>query len=137
MTAKLKIIWQNRFDALAPSAVISFDAAAKKMKEKLLALDDENLALLQGVFAGNLLFVAGAAENLPWSDGVIYLGKDALAPQIFLPTNRRPDMPLDLFEKKLLQKFSAQKPFVVLENKIIPIGKMRPVSRKILSEIQL
>lgn len=137
MTAKLKIIWRNRFDALAPSAVIAFDAAAKKLKEKLVALDDEKLDLMQGVFAENLLFIAGAEENLPWTDGVSYLGKDALAPQIFLPTNRRPDVPLDLFEKKLLQNFAAQKPFAVLENKIIPIGKMRPVSRKILGEIRL
>lgn len=137
MTAKLKIIWRNRFDALTPSAVIAFDASAKKLKEKLLALDDEKLGLLQGVFAENLLFIAGAEENLPWTDGVIYLGKDALASQIFLPTNRRPDVPLDLFEKKLLQAFAMQKPFAVLENKIVPIGKMLPVSRKILSEIKL
>lgn len=137
MTAKLKIIWRNRFDALAPSAVIAFDSSAKKLKEKLLALDDEKLVLLQGVFAETLLFIAGAEENLPWTDGVIYLGKDALAPQIFLPTNRRPDVPLDLFEKKLLQNFAAQKPFAVLENKIVPVGKMLPVSRKILSEIKL
>lgn len=137
MTAKLNIFWRNRFDALAPSAVIAFDSSAKKLKEKLIALDDEKLGLLQGVFAENLLFVKGLAENLPWADGVIYLGKDALAPQIFLPTNRQPDVPLDLFEKKVLQIFAAQKPFVVLENKIIPIGKMLPVSRNILSEIKL
>lgn len=131
------MIWRNRFDALAPSAVIAFDAAAKRLKEKIIALDDEKLNLLQGVFAENILFVAGADANLPWTDGVIYLGKDALAPQIFLPTNRRPDVPLDLFEKRLLQNFAAQKPFAVLENKIIPIGKMRPVSRKVLGEIRL
>ena len=135
MSPQLKIKWLNRLDSLAPSAMIAFGAAAVRLKEKLLTFDDEKLANLQGVFAENLLFITGAAENLPWTDGVIYLGKDTLAPSIFLPTNLRPNMPVDLFEKRLLEKFAAQKPFAVLENQIIQIGKMRPVSRKILSEI--
>lgn len=131
----LKIKWQNRLDALEPSALIAFDGAAAKLKRKLLTFDDEKLAALQGVFAENLLFIAGEKDVLPWTDGVIYFGKDALAPSLFLPTNLRPNVPLDLFEKNLLTRFNEQKPFAVIENKIISIGKMRPISRKILSEV--
>ena len=131
----LKIKWQNRLDALEPLALVAFDSAVAKLKRKLLTFDDEKLAALQGVFAENLLFIAGEKDVLPWSDGVIYFGRDLLAPSIFLPTNLRPNVPLDLFEKNLLIHFDKQKPFAVIENKIISVGKMRPISRKILSEI--
>lgn len=131
MPNQLKIEWVNRFDALAPQALIAFGAATR-LRVKLLTLDDEKLANLQGVFAENLLFVSGAAENLPWADGVIYLGRDAQAASILLPTNLRPNVPVDVFEKSLLRQFAAQKPFAVVEDKIISVGAMRPISRKIL-----
>ncbi len=135
MAQIIKIKWQNRFDALEPLALIAFDDAAVRLKKKLLSLDDEKLSLMQGVFGENLLFISGKTENLPWIDGGIYLGKDARATSIFLPTNSRPNIPIDLFEKSLLRRFAAQMPFAVVENRIIPVGKMRPISRKILSEI--
>lgn len=135
MSQPFKINWRNRLDTLEPVAIIGFDETAKRLKEKLLSFDDEKLSSMQGVFAESLLFATGQTADLPWVDGVIYLGKDARAASIFLPTNLRPNVPLDLFEKSLLRRFSAQKPFAVLENRIIPVGKMRPISRKILSEI--
>lgn len=129
-----QVRWVSRFDALPPLALIAFDVAAVRLKGKLLTFDDEQLSAWQGVFAENLLFVSG--ENLPWTDGVVYLGKDARAASIFVPTNLRPNVPFDLFEKSLLQRFAAQKPFAVVEKRIISIGKMRPISRKVLSEIE-
>ncbi len=133
MSQMPQIKWVNRFDALPPLALIAFDAAAVSLKEKLLTFDDEQLSAWQGVFAENLLFISG--ENLLWSNGVIYLGKDARAASIFVPTNLRPNVPFDLFEKSLLRHFTAQKPFAVVENRIVPVGKMRPISRTVLSEI--
>jgi len=135
MPNPLKIEWINRFDALAPQALIAFGAAAQRLRSKLLKLDDEKLANLQGVFAENLIFVSGSAENLPWADGVIYLGRDAPAASILVPTNLRPNVPVDLFEKSLLKNFAAQKPFAVVEDKIISVGAMRPISRKILERV--
>jgi MoxR-vWA-beta-propeller ternary system domain bpX5 len=135
MTQLLKINRQNRFDSLQPSALVVFGVSMIRLKDRLLLLDDEKLSNLQGVFAENLMFITGEPEKLPWIDGGIYLGKDVNAPSIFLPTNLRPTIPIDLFEKALLSKFAAQKPFAVIENQIIPIGKMRPISRRILNEI--
>ena len=131
----LKIKWENRLDALEPSAMIAFNDAARRLKEKLLSFEDKKLSLLQGVFARNLLFVAGAKDVLPWTDGVIYLGRDARAASIFMPTNLRPNVPSDLFEKSLLAHFADAKPFAVIEDKIISVGKMRPISREILRGI--
>jgi hypothetical protein len=135
MTQLLEIKWQNRFDSLQPAALVVFGVSMIRLKDRLLLLDDEKLSNLQGVFAENLLFITGETDNLPWIDGGIYLGKDQNAPAIFLPTNLRPNMPIDLFEKMLLRKFAGQKPFAVIENQIIPVGKMRPISQRILSEI--
>lgn len=129
------IKWQNRLDSLAPIALVAFDEAAVRLKKKLLSFDDEKLLSLQGVFGKNLLFVTGESDNLPWIDGLIYLGKDALAPSVLLPTNLRPNLPVDLFERRLTRQFSDQKPFAVVGKRIIPVGKMRPISRKVLSEI--
>jgi len=137
MTQLLEIKWQNRLDSLEPRALIVFDEAATRLKERLISFEDERLSVLQGVFAENLLFITGDGENLPWIDGAIYLGKDENAPSIFLPTNLRPDLPIDLFEKSLLLKFSEQKPFAVLKNQIIPVGQMRVISRKILAELKV
>ena len=133
MLQTLEIKWQNRLDSLEPLAVIAFGDAARRLRDKLLSFDDEKLSAWQGVYALDLLFIAGA--DLPWTDGVIYLGKDARATSIFVPTNLRPNVPFDLFEKILLNCFAAQKPFAVFKNQIISVGKMRPISRKILSEI--
>lgn len=135
MTQKIQIKWINRFDALEPLALIAFDNAARLLKEKLLSFDDEKLFSIQGVFGENLVFISCETKNLPWIDGGIYLGKDSRSPSIFLPTNVRPNIPFDLFEKSLLEHFAGKNPFAVVENKIIPVGKMRPISRKVLSEI--
>jgi len=135
MSQPFKINWRNRFDALEPVAVIGFDDTARRLKEKLLSFDDGKLSSMQGVFAENLLFATAQTTDLPWVDGVVYLGKDARAASIFLPTNLRPDVPFDLFEKALLQKFAVHKPFAIVGNRIIPVGKMRRISRQILSEI--
>ncbi|MBS1795962.1 MAG: hypothetical protein JSS81_19065 [Acidobacteria bacterium] len=133
MTPPFKIEWENRFDALAPVAVVAFDAAAERLRARLLDFDDEKLSRLQGVRGDRLIFVAGAPAELPWADGVVYLGRDPLAPSVFLPTNRRPSMPLDLFEKALLARFAEHRPFAVVEKRIVPVGAMRPVSRRVLS----
>lgn len=133
---KLKISWQTRFDALRPLAAIAFGAvAARGLQRRLLALPDEKLSVLQGVFAADLLFVAGAEENLPWADGVTYLGKERPGSPLFVPTNLRPDVPYELFEKSLLLRFERLKPFAVVADKIVPVGEMRPVSRNVLKTI--
>lgn len=135
MSELLKIEWQTRFDALEPQAVIGFDGAARRLKNRLLTLDDPSLARLQGVWSENLLLVAGERDVLPWAEGVVYLSKDPRAGAIFLPTNLVPGVPVDLFEKSLLRRFAAQNPFAVVGERVVPVGQMRPVSRQVLSEI--
>lgn len=134
MQMLFKVDWQNRLDALEATALVAFDETAIRLAKKLLSFEDERLGLLQGVSAENLLLLASKAENLPWVDGVIYLGRDMTAPAILLPTTMRPKISIDLFERALLSQFSDKLPFAAVRNQIIPTGQMRPVARKILED---
>lgn len=128
---KLPINWEPRFEPLKPVAMIAFGNAARGLKARLLEFSDERLGELQGVFGDDLLFVAGS--DLPWSENVIYLGKDPRAPSIWLPTSAQPDLPVDVFLDALMSGFSAEAPFAVVGKTIVPVGSMRPVSRAVLT----
>jgi hypothetical protein len=128
----LKIRWQNRPDALSPCAVVTFDAAAISLAEKLLSLEDEKLHFLQGIGGKQMILLTGEGENLPWTNGAIYLGRDAQMPSVLLPTTLKPNCPLDLFERALNEKFSRLSPFAVLPEKIIPFGAAKPLSRPVV-----
>lgn len=128
----LKIHWQNRPDALSPCGVVTFDGAAISLAEKLLSLEDEKLHFLQGISGKQMILLTGESENLPWTNGAIYLGRDAQIPSVLLPTTLKPNCPLDLFERALNEKFNRFTPFAVLPEKIIPFGAAKPVSRAVL-----
>lgn len=86
---------------LAPCAVLALRAAADALLARLRALDEARLSRLQAVRGAHFLLVQGNARDLPWSDGLIYLGKDAAAPQLLLPTAQAPNVPSALFERAL------------------------------------
>lgn len=128
----LKINWENRFDALEPAALVAVGGAAIRLARKLLSFDDAKLNVLQGVCADDLLFVAGKSDDLPWVENAIYFGKDKLAPRVFLPTTRRPNVPIDLFERALAHRFGEKLPCAAFDDKIVLIGAMRLVARAVL-----
>lgn len=110
--------------------MIAFGGAAISLAEKLLSFDDERLKNFQGVGGKQMIFLAG--ENLPWTDGAIYLGKDARLPAALLPTTLEPNIPLELLEQTLKIKFKLLAPFVVLPEKLVPVGAAKILSRRAL-----
>ena len=130
VAAPIKVKWLNRDVPLPPCAMIAFGDAAISLAEKLLSLDDERLETFQGVGGKQTIWIAG--ENLPWTDGAIYLGKDARLPAALLPTTLAPNIPLELFEQTLKIKFKSLAPFVVLPEKIVPVGAAKILSRRAL-----
>lgn len=127
------IEWQNRAVSLDPCAVIAFDEAAVNVAEKLLRFDDESLEAFQGTSAKSLIFISGRGDDLPWADGVVYLGRDARASASFLlPTTVEPKVSIDLFKLILENKFRHLLPCVVLPKKIIPFGTAKKLSRAAL-----
>lgn len=127
--APIKIEWQNRNAALEPRALIAFNNAAISLAEKLLTFDDELLRSFQAVGGKQMILLAGTSENLPWTNGTIYLGRDARMPAALLPTTLEPNIPLELFELALKARFERLAPFAVLPGKIVPFGAAKTLSR--------
>src|SRR5690349_16891045 len=91
--------WRPRMYPLEPAAVVAQGEADRRLAARLLSLNDEGLSRLQGVSGTGLLLILGAADELPWVDGAIYLGRDPAAPALLLPTNLEPNLPVSLLQR--------------------------------------
>jgi len=128
----LPVSFRPRATPLAPVAVAARGRAAAALATRLARRDDAGLARLSGVSGPGFLLVIGAAEDLPWIDGVVYLGKDPAAPSLLLPTALEPDVPAPLFERAVLGRASfAAPPIAVLVDPpaLAGTGVARPVRR--------
>ena len=73
--------------------------------ERLLLLDEDRLELLRGSFCKKSIILLGAEESLPWFPGAIYLWQVALASNILIPTNLRPNLPIDWVGRAITHQF--------------------------------
>ena len=135
MTFDYLLNWQTRPTPLPPVGVAARGAAAQALAARLLALADENLAQFDGVAGAGLLVITGDEARLPWADGVFYLGRDAAAPTLLLPTVWQPDVPLTLLERALLRQKAAVAPVAVLLNPplLVSLATARPLARAALT----
>jgi hypothetical protein len=111
------IAWRPRPVPLEPVGVAARGEAVRIMARRLLARTDEALGRLSGVAGRDLFILLGDAALLPWVEGAAYLGRDAQAPSLLLPTNREPTIPLPLLERALLtraERLKAEPPLAVL-----------------------
>jgi MoxR-vWA-beta-propeller ternary system protein len=130
VTAALELV--PRETPLAPVAALATGAAARRLARRLLAATDEHLARLEGVAGPGLLVVTGAEADLPWVDGVRYLGRDPDAPGLLLPTAARPVIPATLLARTLLAGApTGGAPYAVrlAPLALVPLGGARPVVR--------
>lgn len=130
MTGALAFV--PRAEPLAPAAALAEGEAAVRLARRLLALPDDALARLAGVAGRGLLAVTGAEADLPWVDGVAYLGRDPAAPALLLPTARVPALPLPLVERALAAgALPGAAPLAVIAEplRLVPLGGARPVDR--------
>lgn len=105
------VSWSDREPPLVPCAVVAGKDAARRLAERLLAMDDTALARLSGVASQTHLVVLGEESDLPWVDGVSYLGQDPRAPSLLLPTQIEPVVPAaNLFERALRKRFANLSP---------------------------
>ncbi len=131
---QIQIRWRAREQPLAPIAVTAQGEVAIAFAHRLLALDDEVLAKLKGVAGEGLLIVLGNEELLPWVDGVTYLGRDAAAPSLLVPTTLEPDVPMALLERALVKRLNEAAPMAVFNDPpiIASVSLARPISRETL-----
>jgi len=132
---EFKINWIARDTPLLPTAVAAYGPASLRLARRLLQLPDESLSQLEGVAGQQLILVQGAGEQLPWADGVQYLGVDPAAPFLLLPTNYRPSLPEAFVQKALLKKAGSSGRIAVLPSPLllVPLQAARPVFRSVLT----
>lgn len=129
------IAWRPRSAPLEPVAMAARGEAARALAKRLLARSDEDLARLTGVAGQDLILLLGDAVLLPWVEGAAYLGRDARAPSLLLPTNREPTVPLPLVERALVARAGRQKadpPLAVLLDPplLASVLEARPLIRR-------
>jgi MoxR-vWA-beta-propeller ternary system domain bpX5 len=117
-----------------PAAVAAFGTVAKDLARKLLASEEAKWESWKGVATSDTIVLLGEAESLPWVDGVSYLASDERAPHLLLPTNRDPNVPLDLLQQALIEQCPFQPPlaFVETRNMVISLSQARALSRDVL-----
>ena len=129
-----KIKWHFREEPRVPAAVVAFGDVAKDLARKLLASDDAKWPSLKGVATSDGIVLLGEAVSLPWVDGVSYLGSDERAPHLLLPTNREPNLPLDLLQQALIERSPFPPPLALIETKntVVSLAQARGLSRDLL-----
>ncbi len=131
--SRIKIDWHPREHPLAPLAVAARGNVARALAHRLLARTDDALLRLKGAAGRDVLIILADEESLTWVDGVIYLGRDELAPSLLLPTTRQPSLPVQLFERALRLRFKESPLAVLIDPAIvIPVSAVRPVARESL-----
>ena len=121
-----------RTDSLDPVAVVGTGPVARALLQRLLRFSDADLATLRGVAGDGLIALLGDTAALPWADGVVYLGRDAAAPRLLLPTTQRPAVAPDAFERAIARRAGTNAgPWAVLAAPplVIPLGDALPVER--------
>jgi hypothetical protein len=138
MTGSIPVRWIARIIPLPARAVFARGAAARDLARRLLDAPPERLRALRGCAAddGSALFILasdGEAE-LPWADGACYLGRDPAAPDLLLPTNRAPAVPVDLVAAALGARLGGRGPWAVIPRddtglSAIAVASAAPVAR--------
>ena len=133
---QFEISWTPRQIPLLPVAVAARGDAALRLARRLLLLDDESLTRLKGVAGDELIVIKGAEQDLPWVEGVQYLGIDSEAPALLLPTNYEASWPQPLLARALAVRAEESGQIAVLPQPalLVPMKSARPVSRQRLTE---
>jgi len=106
--APRRVRWVPREPPLEPAALFARPPAAWVLLRRLGQLASERRERLRGLAGEAGVFVQGPADALPWVDGAIYLARAEGAPGLWLPTHRRPDVPIDLYARALRR--AAERP---------------------------
>jgi hypothetical protein len=113
----MRITFSPRDDIRDPAAVAGLGPAAQALAARLMLLNDDQLAKLRGCAGRGIVAVLGEAKDLPWGDGVTYLGRDPDAPRLLIPTMLRPSVAMDVFERAIARRAAALSgPWAVLAN---------------------
>jgi hypothetical protein len=131
----IELSWSARDIPLPARAVAAWGEAARRLGERLAALDDAALGTLTAVAGNRVLIVIGDEAALPWIDGVSYLGRDDGAPELLLPTALEPSVPAPVLEAAIKRAATKGAPIAVLPTTgmLVPCGSARAIDRAVLA----
>jgi len=136
--------WQWRDEADPPVArgAIGFGAAAHALlaRARAQAREATSTPIWQVTAHRDALILIAkdnAAEALPWTAGVAYLAPRPEAPTLWLPTTRRPDVPLDLLVRAIAQRHPPGGAMVLwpAPAQLIPLHRLAPADADTLARI--
>ncbi|MCY1046652.1 hypothetical protein OV208_35440 [Corallococcus sp. bb12-1] len=130
VVAGLPVRWRPRALPLEPVAVAGLGAVARALGARAVRADDATLGTWSGVAGPDVLVLLGVAASLPWVEGVVYLGRDPLAPGLLLPCALEPEVAVSLLERALLAG-QGDSPLAVLpaSGQLVPVGAAQRVVR--------
>ena len=101
---------------------------ATSLAHRLLR-DPDSLSRYKAVAAPGLLVILG--KELPWVDGVVYLGHDPQSPSLLFPTNLEPSVPAALLQRSLALVHDQNGPCALLLDPpaIVPLSEARTIAR--------
>jgi hypothetical protein len=133
-----RITFSPRDDILEPAAVAGLGPAARALAARLMLLGADQLAKLRGCAGRGIVAVLGETKDLPWADGVTYLGRDPDAPRLLVPTMLRPSVAMDVFERAIARRAAALPgPWAVLASPplLFSVADAAILSRSRLSQL--
>lgn len=104
----MRVTFVERAVPLQPCVVMAQGVIAHRLAERMVALDEQVLARLRVIATHGRIFVLGNELDLPWVNGVTYLGIDDAAPTLRLPTTLAPSVASDIFERAIQLRVGHQ-----------------------------
>ena len=125
----MNVGWVRRPSPLEPIAVTGRGSVATRLAARILA---HGIGDLRGFAAEDTLFVTGA--DLPWVDGVTYLGVDPVASALWTPTLLGPSHHPALVLRAIQTQLGLDGAVAVLPaaGVVLPVSRARRLDRSAL-----
>lgn len=122
--------WRPRLTPLVPVGVAARGKPATSLAQRLLR-EPDSLSYYKAVGGPGLLVVLGEEKQLPWVDGVVYLGHDPQSPALLFPTTLEPSVPAALLERSLALVHNQRGPCALLLDPpaIVPLSQARTIAQ--------
>jgi hypothetical protein len=137
----IEVEWRPRSTTLPPAAALAIGAlSCERLLGRLQRYDDAHLARLDGVCSPDVVLIAGAEADLPWVEGLRYLGRDRAAPALLVPTALEPSVPASLLERAIVARAVADERYARARRwaiwpspaVLVPLSEARRLSRRAL-----
>ena len=133
-----EIAVRRRSAPLAPEAVLSVGSDARALAKRLLELNDSHLGRLRGLAGVSHLAVLGKAADLPWCDGIQYLGREPEVPGLLTSCVYTTAPDAALLARALLARFASSRleaPYAVCFEPplVVPLASARALTRSVIT----